>query len=68
MLAHIMTDEQRSNRPKSARPFGVALGSPLGASQRLPGADGPALRAAPAQQASQSDHGAHSRSGLGPTR
>jgi hypothetical protein len=28
-VARIVIDEQRSNRPKAARPFGVAFGSPL---------------------------------------
>jgi hypothetical protein len=37
MLAHIVTDEQRGNRPKAARRCAVALGSPLGASRRWPG-------------------------------
>ena len=33
----IVTDDRRRAGPKSARPFGVASGSPLAASRRLPG-------------------------------
>jgi ABC-2 type transport system ATP-binding protein len=61
-----VTDEQRGNRPKSARPSGVDLGTPPGASRRLRGADGPALSAASAHQASEDDHGGSSWVKQGP--
>ena len=56
-MQRIVSDEQRCNRPKSARPFGVVVASPLGVSRRLRGADGPALRAAPTQRACEGNHG-----------
>ena len=37
----IVTDERRCDGPKSARPFGVALKSPVTASQHLHGATSP---------------------------
>lgn len=37
----IVTDEQRSNGPKLARPFGVGIGRSPGASRRLSGATSP---------------------------
>ena len=57
-MRDIVPDEQRSNGPKAARPFGVALGSPLEGVVALERGYQPALRATPTQQTSQSDHDA----------
>jgi len=53
----IVTDERHCDGPKSARPEGVALESPVAASQHLHGANQPALRAAFRHGAFQSNHG-----------
>jgi hypothetical protein len=42
-MSIIVTDERRGNRPKSARPFGIALGSPLDVVAPLVHATSPAV-------------------------
>jgi hypothetical protein len=59
-MRDIVPDEQRRDGRKAARPFGVALGSSLEFVVALARGNRPALRATPAQQASQSYHGASS--------
>ncbi|NIJ39266.1 hypothetical protein FHR22_004013 [Sphingopyxis panaciterrae] len=41
-MRDIVPDEQRSNRPKAARPAGIAPGSPPGGGASLDRATGPA--------------------------
>lgn len=55
-MRDIVPDEQRSDGPKSARRCAVALGSSLEGVTTLARGSRPALRAAPTQQTSQSDH------------
>ncbi len=43
-MQRIVSDDQRSPAPQSARPFGVASGSPLASSRRLQGQPAPAAR------------------------
>jgi Na+/H+-dicarboxylate symporter len=61
----IVREDRRRNGPKSARPCGVALGSPVAALRRLHGAHQPALRVAPRHGASQSNHGVQTWSDRG---
>ena len=67
LCEHIVTDEGRGAGPKSARPFGVVLGSPPDCVASLVRDHQPGLRDAPCREASKDNHGAQSWSDTGLT-